>query len=72
MITDRFGKVYEAQSPYHKGHRLNPMDDGEVEAKFRGLAADAVTTQQCDQVLEQVWALDTAPNLDSLFDSMVV
>ena len=72
VITDRSGKVYEAQAPYHKGHRLNPMDDGEVEAKFRGLAADVVSTKQCDRVLEQVWGLDDAPNLDSLFDSMVI
>jgi len=72
VITDKSGNVYEAHAPYHKGHRSNPMDDGEVEAKFRGLAADVVAEAQCDRVLEQVWSLDESPNLGSLFDSMVV
>ena len=71
-ITDESGKVYEAHAPYHKGHRSNPMNDGELEAKFRGLASDAINASQCDQVLAQVWALDEAPHLDSLFDSMVI
>ena len=48
------------------------MNDGELEAKFRGLASDAINANQCDQVLAQVWALDEAPHLDSLFDSMVI
>ena len=71
-VTDESGNVYEAHTRYPKGHRNNPLDDGEVEAKFRGLAADVFTAKQCDRVLEQAWALDELPNLDSLFDSMVV
>ena len=71
-ITDDSGNVYEAHAPYHKGHRSNPMNDGELEAKFRGLSSDVIDSKQCDRVLEQVWALDVAPNLDPLFDSMVI
>ena len=72
QVTGDAGKVYEAHTRYPKGHRHNPLDDSEVEAKFRGLAAGVVSAKQCDRVLEHVWALDEAPNLDSLFDSMVV
>jgi 2-methylcitrate dehydratase len=71
-ITDESGNVYGAHAPYHKGHRSNPMNDGELEAKFRGLATDAVDPKQCDRMIEQVWTLDESPNLDSLFDSMVI
>ena len=72
QVTDNAGKIYEAHTRYPKGHRHNPLDDRQVEAKFRGLAADVVSAKQCDRVLEQVWGLDDAPNLDSLFDSMVI
>ena len=72
QVTGESGNVYESHTRYPKGHRQNPLDDGEVEAKFRGLTADVVSNKQCDRVLEKVWALDDAPNLDSLFDNMEV
>jgi 2-methylcitrate dehydratase len=71
-ITDESGNVYEAHAPYHKGHRSNPMDDGELEAKFRGLSVDVIAEEQCNRVLKQAWSLDELPNLDSLFDNVVV
>ncbi len=71
-VTDQSGMKYSAHTANPRGHRLNPMDDSEVEAKFRNLSSEALSRSQCDRVLEIVWSLDGAPDLNELFDSMVV
>jgi len=43
---------------HHKGHWKNPMSDAEVEAKFRKLAATALTTAQTDRLLERLCRLE--------------
>ncbi len=48
------------------------MTDAEVEAKFRNLSAERLTEAQCDRALEAAWALDQAPDLTALFDSLVI
>ena len=71
-VTDRSGQVHEAHTRHPKGHRHNPLDDAEVESKFRRLATGVLPEQQCDNILEIVWSLETLPGLDRMFDSMVV
>ena len=43
---------------YHKGHYKNPMSDAEVEAKFRGLAQNALTPAQTDRLLQALWKVE--------------
>jgi 2-methylcitrate dehydratase len=71
-ITDRSRAEHTAHTAYSKGHQNNPLDDAEVEAKFRSLSSTVLTTQQCDEALEAIWALDALPDLEELFDSLVV
>ena len=71
-IIDRSGGNYTAHTSYPKGHRSNPMSDSEVEAKFRSLCSGTLTSSQCDRALEIAWALDSSPDLNELFDSLVV
>ena len=71
-IIDRSGEVHTAHTAYLKGHRHNPLDDSEVEAKFRNFASGVLTYQQCDQALEIVWAMDGLPDLEELLDSLVI
>ena len=71
-LTDRSGGSYTAHTAYPKGHRSNPMSDAEVEAKFRSLCSGTLTSSQCEQVLENAWSLDSSPDLNELFDSLVV
>ena len=64
--------MHTAHTAYLKGHRHNPFDDSEVEAKFRNFASGVLTYQQCDQALEIVWAMDGLPDLEELLDSLVI
>ena len=71
-VTDRSGRTYSAQTAYPKGHRSNPMDDCEVEDKFRNLSSEALSKSRSDRALEIAWSLDVASDLNELFDSLVV
>ena len=66
------GRRVAAETNYPKGHRRNPLTDGEVEGKFRGLASSALGAQGCDRVLGELWNLEKAATLDRLFDSLVI
>ena len=71
-VTDSAGHTHVAETRYPKGHRFNPLDDSEVEAKFRRLSADVLTPGQCDQALQLIWSLEELPALEDLFDSLAV
>lgn len=71
-ITTTSGRRLVAETSHPKGHFLNPLTDAEVETKFRGLAGGALAPARCDETLAQVWSLDHAPDLDALFESMVI
>ena len=43
-VVTKSGERYTAEVPYHKGHYKNPMTDAEVEAKFRSLAQDLLSS----------------------------
>ena len=71
-ITTSGGRRLVAETSHPKGHFLNPLTDAEVEAKFRGLAERALSPGRCDETLAQIWALDNVPDLDALFESLVI
>ena len=48
------------------------MDDAEVEGKFRRLSVGVLAEQHCGRVLELVWSLEQMPDLEALFDRLVV
>ncbi|MBI1965344.1 MAG: MmgE/PrpD family protein [Betaproteobacteria bacterium] len=57
-LVARSGATHTATVEYHKGHYRNPMSDAEVEMKFRGLAATALSTAQTDRLLERLWRVE--------------
>jgi 2-methylcitrate dehydratase len=71
-ITSQAGKSFGAQTSFPKGHHRNPLDDSEVEAKFRSLASREIGERQCDRFLEIVWSFDASSNINQMFDSLVV
>jgi 2-methylcitrate dehydratase len=71
-VTDKSGQTYAAHTSYPKGHRLNPLDDSEVESKFRRLAAEVLSRRQSDRALGIAWSLEDLQNVEELFDSLVV
>ena len=66
------GQRHTAHTAWPKGHRHNAMTDAEVEAKFRSLASGVLSPGQCDAALAAVWALHQQPDLEELFDALVV
>ena len=52
-----------ATVPYHRGHWKNPMTDGEIEAKFRGLARDLLAPAQTDALLDRLWNLEQVKDI---------
>jgi 2-methylcitrate dehydratase len=56
------GETHETIVEYHKGHWKNPMSDDEVEAKFRGLAAEVLKPEQIERLLEKLWTLEELPD----------
>jgi 2-methylcitrate dehydratase len=71
-VTTTAGRRLAAETSHPKGHYRNPLTDGEVETKFRGLASRALGTEGCDRALAEVWNLENAATLDRLFDSLVI
>lgn len=71
-VTTTAGRRLVAETSHPKGHRRNPLTDAEVEAKFRGLAEGALPPARCDEALAQIWSLDHAPDMDALFESLVI
>ncbi len=71
-ITTAEGKVLTAHSSYPKGHPRNPMSDDEINAKFRSLATELITPQQCELALNLLWTMEEQPSLGELFDALVI
>ena len=71
-VTTTDGRRLAAETNYPKGHCRNPLTDSEVEAKFRALAYGALGAEGCDRVLAEVWNLENAATLDTLFENLVI
>ena len=65
-LVTRSGAAHTSTVEYHKGHWKNPMSDGEIEAKFRPLAAKALTPAQADRLLGALWKLEDVPDAGDL------
>ena len=52
------GATHAAVVDYHKGHYKNPMSDAEIEAKFRGLAQNALKPEQTGRLLDALWEIE--------------
>jgi 2-methylcitrate dehydratase len=57
------GQRHTAEVAYHRGHYKNPMSDQEIEAKFRGLAQDWLTSRQIDTLLDRLWNLEQVTDI---------
>ncbi|MEB3244531.1 MAG: MmgE/PrpD family protein [Vampirovibrionales bacterium] len=64
------GKTYTSQISYALGHPKNPMSDADVTRKFAILAEDTLNAAQQETLLNAVWALDAATNLDAMLNAL--
>ncbi len=71
-IATKPGAEVAAAASYPKGHRQNPLDDREVSAKFCNLTSAALSEQQCQNALALLWNLENLPDLEEVFQSLVI
>ena len=59
LIT-RSGAQFSTVVDHHKGHWKNPMNDADIEKKFRTLARKVLPEAKIDVLLARLWQLETA------------
>ncbi len=65
-VKTETGKTYTWQVDVPVGHPGNPMSDGDLEAKFRGLTAGRLNRSRMDRLVEFVWRLDRVRDIGAL------
>ena len=69
-VTTNDGKVHVAEGNYPKGHEYDPMTDEEVELKFRELCLREMSDENTESLLDTLWHLEDAPNLNQIMNLM--
>jgi 2-methylcitrate dehydratase len=55
-----------------RGHARNRMDDGEISAKFLGLAEPALGRARAANALEGLWRVEREPSVPALMDALAI
>ena len=66
------GKRLTKRVDYPLGHARNPLKDSEVEGKFTSLVAPALGESGAKKIVDLVWKLDEAKNVDELMGAVVM
>jgi len=70
-IVTKQGKRYRCRVDYPRGHARNPMTDGEIVEKFKGMARKRMRANQIDQLIETVFSLEKLEDIGTLNRLMV-
>lgn len=65
-ITTTDGKEYVKQITYPLGHAGNPMNDEQIEQKFRTLALRVMDAKAVDEILDELWSIDTCEDISEV------
>src|ERR1700737_2811523 len=66
------GKRLTKRVDYPLGHAKNPLKDSEVEGKFRALVEPTLGRTRAKEIVDLVWKLEEAKNVDALMQAMVI
>ena len=66
------GKRLSKRVDYPLGHAKNPLKDSEVEGKFRALVEPKLGSERAQKIVDLVWKLDHAKNVDGLMLALVI
>jgi 2-methylcitrate dehydratase len=66
------GKRLTKRVDYPMGHAKNPLKDSEVEEKFFALVEPAIGKEQARKIVDLVWKLDEARNVDELVKALLM
>jgi len=64
------GKRLSKRVDYPLGHAKNPLKDSEVEGKFRALVEPSLGENRAQEIVDLVWKLDEAKNVDGLMKAV--
>ena len=64
----RSGERHEVHSIYPKGHPKNPMNDGEVEAKFISLNEPLLGREKCRAFFDFAWRLEESQDVGQVLE----
>jgi 2-methylcitrate dehydratase len=64
------GRRLTRRVDYPLGHAKNPLKDSEVEEKFNALALPVLGKRRAKKILDFVWKLDEAKNVDDLVNAL--
>ena len=67
-ITTNDGKSHSTRVDVPKGDPRDPMTEDEIAVKFTALGGDVIGKDQCKELQRFIMNLDTANNLDALFE----
>jgi 2-methylcitrate dehydratase len=68
VVTLSDGRRLEKEVEFPRGHAGNPMNDAEVEKKFRSTVEPRYGKAKADQMLAACWKLESMPNVTSLLE----
>lgn len=60
------GTTYEATVNHSVGSPKNPLSDASLEAKFRALAGAILPQGQVDQLIKQLWSIETVASMRAI------
>ncbi len=69
-ITTKSGAEFQAEIAYAPGHARNPMEPGDVVAKFRRAIAGQLDEARAEEIVALVAAMDELPSLRPLMEAL--
>jgi 2-methylcitrate dehydratase len=67
-ITTTDGKEYSTRVDVPKGDPRDPMTEDEIAVKFTALGDGVIGNDQCNKLQKFIMSMDTAKNVDGLFE----
>jgi 2-methylcitrate dehydratase len=67
VIETTDGKTYTRENRYPLGHAKNPMQDADIETKFRMQAEKMISKANADKLLALLWKIDEAESVTPVF-----
>lgn len=71
-VRMKSGEALEKQVTYPLGHPQRPLDDKQVEEKFRKLTAEMLTRKEMEKILEAIWHLERVDDVGEILELLAI
>lgn len=68
VIKTKDGRTLEKKISYPLGHNKNPMNDADIEKKFKSLASRVMPDADVQKILDALWAIDTCQDISQIMN----